>query len=161
MDQDAHTMRRNKITQDSNDILGTLGGGEDPSSSFLDRGKAAGLEKGDQILVKEARENVVEEFSVVAVALDEVLKFPTVGEIAATFARQGQFDSYPAHFFQEKDLGSQFGCPPRSHETRGTPSDYNHVPFKFFNIHHRDTEEFYVIKKTPKTNCHPLESLFI
>jgi hypothetical protein len=42
----------------------------------------------------------------VPVALDEVLKFPTIGEIAATFARQGQFDSHPAHLFQEKDLGS-------------------------------------------------------
>ena len=65
-----------------------------------------------------------------AVALDEVLKFPAIGEIAATLARQGQFDSYPAHLFQEEDSGSPFGRPPRSHKTRGAAANDDYIRFQ-------------------------------
>jgi len=72
----------------------------------------------------------VQEFSVVAVALDEVLKFTAIGEIAATLARQSQLGSQPAHFFQEEDSGSQFGRPPRSHQPRGPPSNDDYIRFQ-------------------------------
>jgi hypothetical protein len=130
MDQDTHAMGGDKIPQDPDHILRLLGGGEDPSPSFLDRGKTPVLEEGDQIFVEETGENVVQEFPVVAVARDEVLKFPAIGEIAAPLARQGQFDSYPAHLFQEEDSGSFFGRPPRSHKTRGAATYDDYIRFQ-------------------------------
>jgi hypothetical protein len=130
MDQDPYAMGGDKIPQDPDNVLRPLGGGEDPSSSFLDRRKAPVLEEGDQIFVEEAGENAVQEFSVVAVALDEVPKFPAIGEIAATLARQGQFDSNAAHLFQEEDSGSRFGRPPRCHKTRGAASNDDYIRFQ-------------------------------
>jgi hypothetical protein len=73
----------------------------------------------------------VQEFSIVPVAFYKGLEVSAIGEVAATLARQGQFDPHPAHFFEEEDSGPQFSGPPSSHQARGAPTHYDHVPFHF------------------------------
>ena len=75
----------------------------------------------------------MEEFSIMAVTLDEGGKVSAVGKVASSLSGQGEFDAHPAHFFQEEDSGPQFCGPPRSHQTRGAPTHYDHVPSQFFN----------------------------
>jgi hypothetical protein len=89
------------------------------------------MEEGGQIIIKEAGKNIVQEFSVVPVTLDEGQQVPTIGEVAAPLAGQAQLDSQPAHFFQEEDSGTQFCSPPRGHQTRGAPTYHNYVPSHF------------------------------
>jgi hypothetical protein len=119
------------ITKSPDDILRPVGGWENSPSSFLGRRETAGLEEGDQIIIEEAGKNIVQEFSVVPVVLDEGLQVPAIGEVAPALARQGQLDSYPAHFFQKEDPPPHLCGPSRRHQARGPSSNYDHVPFQF------------------------------
>jgi hypothetical protein len=116
MNPHSYAMGRDMITKSPDDILRPVGGWENSPSSFLGRRETADLEEGDQIIIEEAGKNIVQEFSVVPVVLDEGLQVPAIGEVAPALARQGQLDSYPPHFFQKEDPRPHFCGPSRRHQ---------------------------------------------
>jgi hypothetical protein len=65
--------------QDSDHILRPVGSWEDPPPSLFDHWQATRCEKGKQIIVKEARKNIMQEFSIMPVAFDKGWQVPAVG----------------------------------------------------------------------------------
>jgi hypothetical protein len=139
---------RTIFLQDPDHVLSPVGGGKHPSSPLFHRGQASFLEEGKKVMVEEAGEDVVEEFSVVAVAFDEGREVAAVGQVAPSLAGEGQLDAHPAHLFQEKDPGPQFGRPSGSHQPRGPPSDDNNIWVKIQRLSpqrhrvHRETSSY-------------------
>jgi hypothetical protein len=130
MNPHSYAMGRDMIVESPDDILCPVGGWENSPSSFLGRRETAGLEEGDQIIIEEAGKNIVQEFSVVPVVLDEGPQVPAIGQVAPALARQGQLDSDPAHFFQKEDPPSHLCGPSRRHQARSPSSNYDHIPFQ-------------------------------
>jgi hypothetical protein len=128
MDQNLDPVGSGIIAKDADDILRPVGSGKDPPPPFFHNRNAAGLEKGDQILVEKPGEGVIKKFAVVMEIFDEGGQVPGVGQVAPALAGDGQFDPHPAHFLQEENPASLFGGPSGSHQAGGPPADDNHIP---------------------------------
>jgi hypothetical protein len=162
MDQNLDPLGSGIIAQDAHDILGSVGGGKDPPPPFFHNRNAAGLEKGDQVLVEKPGERIIKKFAVVMEIFDEGRQVPGVGQVAPALAGEGQLNPHPPHFLQQEDSASPFGGPSGSHQAGGPAADDNHIP-----VHDLLTTEgtenaagFNFQKPLPKVGFYLLGSLF-
>jgi hypothetical protein len=121
------------------------------------------MEEGDQVLVEEAGEDIVEEFSVVPVVFDEGLAIAAIGQVAPALSGESQFDPHSSHFLQEEDLGSEFRGSSRRHQPRSPSSDDNNIWIKIQRHsppRHRGHREIITLKKTTIVLIFPIIFIF-